>query len=419
MNDQFNPIQILNNISDSGKSGKLQVVTKVVTWNIYLKNGKLQYAIHSLQSWEVIKYYLLYLGYEKAAKAAPPVTESTSNNHQLIQEILNQNETQGHLNLDQKENLMEQLAEDALESLLCVTHAQKKWYEQNEIETHLHIPNLTQEHLLELSPLISSLGLRLQKWQQLNPLIISPHQRPFCPDPSLLQKAVTSQKMSQTTSHKVILQLLKLMKGLSIRQLAIIIKQDELRLAQLLLPYIKTKLIQLYQPKIPLNRLPLITSAGLQNLQKSPKTETTQVKPTTLPPNITPQKATSSLKTTKEKCKIVCIDDSPIMLETIGEYLSEDKYELTTIDNPVKVASSLFKNPPDLILMDISMPSINGNRLCKILKASPKFKEIPIIFVSGNTKFLDQETLESSKAIDFLAKPFSKQDLIDMVNKHL
>lgn len=76
MNNKFNPIPLLNNISESGKSGKLQITTQSVTWELYLSDGKLQYAIHSLQSWEVIKYYLLYLGYEKAAKVNPPVTES-------------------------------------------------------------------------------------------------------------------------------------------------------------------------------------------------------------------------------------------------------------------------------------------------------------------------------------------------------
>jgi twitching motility two-component system response regulator PilG len=83
----------------------------------------------------------------------------------------------------------------------------------------------------------------------------------------------------------------------------------------------------------------------------------------------------------------------------------------------MKCLSFLFQSKPDLILMDISMPGINGNRLCQILKNSPVFKQVPIILISGNTKLLNQETIESTGATDCLAKPFTQESLLDMVEK--
>jgi twitching motility two-component system response regulator PilG len=107
------------------------------------------------------------------------------------------------------------------------------------------------------------------------------------------------------------------------------------------------------------------------------------------------------------------------MLDTIKAYLGTEKYEILTIENPMKAISHLFESKPDLILMDISMPGINGNRLCQILKSSSVFQHVPIIFVSGNTKILTQATIQAAGATDYLAKPFSPESLRIITEKYL
>ena len=65
----------------------------------------------------------------------------------------------------------------------------------------------------------------------------------------------------------------------------------------------------------------------------------------------------------------------------IKAYLEEAEYEVITIDNPTQSLTYLFKHKPDLVLIDFSMPGINGNKLCRIIKTSPLFKNTPLIRV--------------------------------------
>lgn len=193
------------------------------------------------------------------------------------------------------------------------------------------------------------------------------------------------------------------MDGLSIRELAVFIKQDELKLAQLLSTYIQKKILHLHPPKAPLHLLPQIPLYIPQKISVNSSANSSILSPTT--------------KENQKKYSIVCIDDSPTMLEIISTYLDENKYNLSTISDPMKSLSYLFKSNPDLIIMDISMPGINGNRLCKILKSSPVFKSIPIILISGE-KNISNDILTTTGARDFLAKPFEKETLIKLIHKY-
>jgi twitching motility two-component system response regulator PilG len=396
MSDKFNPIQLLNEISQSATTGQLQITANSVIWKLSLVEGKLQSATHSLQSWETIKYYWQRLGYNTANPINSLMTHEMSGNDQLA--IVNKLIAQGDLNSTQKTKLMAELTRDALESLLCLTQGQQQWLSEAKTK---------EENLLELPPLIECLKTKLEGWQKLNPFILSPHQRPYCHDLFLLEKSVAS----GTLSIGLLKQLVKLMQGISIRHLALFVKQDDLKLAQLLLPYIKNKMLQLYPPKSPLDLLPQIPASLPQHQPNQTITNraTNRATPTA---TITP------LKPAQEKYKIVCIDDSPAMLDIIQTYLGTEKYQLLAIEDPMKCLSFLFKSKPDLILMDISMPGINGNRLCQILKNSPIFQQVPIILISGNTKILNQETIQSTGATDFLAKPFRRESLLNIVEKH-
>jgi twitching motility two-component system response regulator PilG len=299
--------------------------------------------------------------------------------------------------------LIRELTRDALESFLWLTGGESHWQAIDPLQS-LNGAIAVGENLLELPPLLESLQLRLQAWQKLSPLITSPHQRPCCVNPSLLQQTVPSGNLSPATLQKLV----KLMRGVSIRQLALFLKQDDLKVAQLLSPYIKHKILQLHFPKSPIDRLPQIPS-----FQPKHQPSAANLNSVNLTQTIT------SGKPERRLYKIACIDDSPTMLDTIKAYLGTEKYEIVTIENPMKSLPYLFESQPDLILMDISMPGINGNRLCQILKKSSVFQHVPIIFVSGNTKILTQENIQSAGATDYLAKPFSPESLRVITEKYL
>lgn len=402
MNNQFNPFELLNSLADSGENGQLMIKENSVIWKLYFFEGKLQYGSHSLQSINTIKHYLTSLGYGNVAKNSPLMSKKISSNNQLI--LFDKLVSQGYINSEQKIKLIKELTKDTIESLLCLTKGEVNWVSKTK---KVNIFSGSEEALIEIPILVDNLCQKLREWQKLNQFITSPHQRPYC-----INSSLDKQSSSGTLSIKVFQQLVKLMRGVSISQLAVFLKQDDLKLAQILSPYIKNKILKLYPPKAPLDKLPSIPAKFVFD-QKLQAENDNQKSPVSSNHKATPP------QTTNQKHKIVCIDDSTTMLDMIQDFLGTEKYELFTLDNPMESLSFLFKSKPHLILMDISMPGINGNRLCQILKNSPVFKKTPIILISGNTKILNQETLKTTGATDFLPKPFDKEALLTMVEGQL
>lgn len=410
MSQQFSPIQLLKNLANAGRSGHLQIVAHSVTWDLYLVEGKLQYAHHSLQSLETIQHYLLRLNWGAVAKVLPNLAKDIPNNNRFVLSVIERLVERRYLIPSQRTAAIAELTRDALEACLWLTDGQSQWSDANPLPFLSEVTTL-EGNPFDLPPLLDLLETKIEAWQKLRPWITSPHQRPSCMHSSLLEHKVPSGNLAPATLEKLV----KLMRGISLRQLALFVKQDELKVAQLLFPYIKHNTLQLHSPKPPLDRLPQIPPF-LPKPQANPanvkQPTTPEVRAVTSPPTIPPTEAPA------KKYKIVCIDDSPTMLDTIKGYLDE-KYEIFTVENPMHSLPCLFDSRPDLILMDFSMPGINGNRLCHILKTSSVFKNTPIIMVSGNTKMLEGENFRSMGATDFLAKPFARVDLLAIVEKYL
>ena len=110
--------------------------------------------------------------------------------------------------------------------------------------------------------------------------------------------------------------------------------------------------------------------------------------------------------------KIVAVDDEQDLLFTIKmviEYFN-DEYEVTTLDSGKKLFQLLKKETPDLILLDIMMPDINGWDVHKKLKSTKKWSKIPIIFISSVAD--DTSKITANTIGDyFIEKPFDSYDL--------
>ncbi|MBL1208820.1 response regulator [Geminocystis sp. GBBB08] len=399
MNKKLKSVNLFNDIAKL--NGKVEITHNSVVWQLFLVEGKLESANHSLQSEQTIKYYLRSLGYHDIEEIDLLKEKTSHKSKHQVKNLINRLEKLGYLNSKQRLILTKKITEDALEPLFWLTQDENELIPVQQSASLTFEENLaiSEHHLLEIQPLIKNIHQRWQLWQKLYPLIVSPHQRPSCANPSLLEKSISSGNLSV----QVLKQLVQLMNGLSIRELAFMIKQDELKLAQLLSTYITGGILKLYPPKSPFNLLPHIPPLITE---KSPINET-QIN----------QIITQENKPIQKKYNIVCIDDSPAMLEIISSYLDSHKYHLIAIADPMKSLSYMFKSNPDLIIMDISMPGINGNRLCQILKSSSIFKSVPIILISGETN-IQADILESTGARDFLPKPFEKQTLINLIHKY-
>ena len=79
----------------------------------------------------------------------------------------------------------------------------------------------------------------------------------------------------------------------------------------------------------------------------------------------------------------------------------------------------IFRLKPDLILLDITMPRINGYKLCGLLRNSEHCNHTPIIMVTGNTGLIDKARAKLAGATDYFTKPFTQQGLMNIVERHL
>lgn len=122
---------------------------------------------------------------------------------------------------------------------------------------------------------------------------------------------------------------------------------------------------------------------------------------------------------TKTHYTIACIDDSPTVLRAINDFLDDKMFSVLMIDNPVKALMQVVRNKPDLILLDVTMPNLDGYELCSLLRRHPDFKNTPIIMVTSNTGFIDRAKAKLVRASGYLTKPFDQSDLLKMVFKHL
>ncbi|HEY9664578.1 MAG TPA: response regulator [Allocoleopsis sp.] len=125
------------------------------------------------------------------------------------------------------------------------------------------------------------------------------------------------------------------------------------------------------------------------------------------------------LPTGKTTYTIACIDDSPTVLQAIRTFLDDKTFTVLMIDNPVKALMQIIRSKPDLILLDVTMPNLDGYELCSLLRKHPSFKHTPVVMVTGNTGFIDRAKAKLVGASGYLTKPFTQSDLVKMVFKHL
>jgi adenylate cyclase len=115
---------------------------------------------------------------------------------------------------------------------------------------------------------------------------------------------------------------------------------------------------------------------------------------------------------------ILIVDDSPTNIKILDELLSDFRKKVATNgEKAIEIASS--DDPPDLILLDIEMPKMDGFEACSRLKADPKTQRIPVIFLTSMT---DKDmTIKGFKlgACDFMTKPFNHEELMVRVNTQL
>jgi signal transduction histidine kinase len=116
---------------------------------------------------------------------------------------------------------------------------------------------------------------------------------------------------------------------------------------------------------------------------------------------------------------ILIVDDVPANLKVLGEILKEEGYLVRPVPNGVLALQVAERTEPDLILLDVMMPGLNGFEVCKGLKENKKVSDIPVIFISALNDTQDIVKALQCGGVDFITKPFQSAEVIARVKTHL
>ncbi len=120
-----------------------------------------------------------------------------------------------------------------------------------------------------------------------------------------------------------------------------------------------------------------------------------------------------------KNARILIVDDNPRNIQILGTILKHEGYQIIIAQNGYQAIKATKKAPPDLILLDIMMPQMDGFETCKKLKQDSAAKEIPIIFLTAKADTEDIVKGFEMGAVDYVTKPFNSVELLARVKTHM
>ncbi len=116
--------------------------------------------------------------------------------------------------------------------------------------------------------------------------------------------------------------------------------------------------------------------------------------------------------------KILIVDDEKDIVETLSFMLQTKGYEIISAYDGEEGLKLAKEEAPDLIILDVMMPKINGYKICRLLKYDAKYKNIPIIMVTARSQDTDKLIGEETGADEYITKPFEFSDVLEVINKY-
>lgn len=387
------PLQPLQQLSQNRASGQLRVANGATQWIVELETGRIAYARHNVAPLSRLFSFLQNIvGGNSTELKAQVKALFDGSDEEIVETEIRRNDyeailwlaEQGHLTSDQVVQLIERLTQDALESMLCLGEASVTFNRKSQ--------NAIVTRTFDLVTIVEGSRQRLRRWRTLGNQFWSPYQRLY-----FIGQTTPQQRQLPEVHHK----LRDRLRGITLRQLALSLGQEELDLAQSFVPYVKEKILYLRDPQPPYDTLPRLSGSQIP-----------------LPTSHTPA-LTHRLVPEANGCTIACVDDSPTITNEIRRCLKTTDSNVVAINDPLKALMQIVRLKPDIVLLDVGMPYLDGYELCRLLRRNEVFKKTPIIMVTGNTGFLDRAKATMVGATDYLTKPFTEAGLRKMVEKYL
>ena len=117
--------------------------------------------------------------------------------------------------------------------------------------------------------------------------------------------------------------------------------------------------------------------------------------------------------------KILVVDDEPIILKVVESRLKANGFQVITAEDGVEGLNRARSENPDLIILDVMLPKMDGYRVCRLLKSDDKYKRIPIVMFSARVQTEDKAMGLEAGADDYMTKPFEPQKFLEKVRELL
>ena len=223
---------------------------------------------------------------------------------------------------------------------------------------------------VSLPQIIAPLQNSLNQWRQIQAEIKSPYSRPYVKDVQKFAQTVYQIKTGKPQQIDLLTQTLS--KNLCFYEVAQQLKMDVLKLANFVHSFIRTDVMGV-------------------NPYRSVQNDTRPV--------------------------VACIDDSKTVQRNVKLILESAGYRVLELMEPARVLTMLVRDKPNLVLMDISMPDIDGYELCRMLRLSSALKEVPIVMLTGRDGLVDRIRARMVGATNYITKPFQPEQLLNTVNE--
>ena len=142
-----------------------------------------------------------------------------------------------------------------------------------------------------------------------------------------------------------------------------------------------------------------------------------------LPQPVTPSQIVASVAQTGGKsnpgAKVMIVDDDPQLLGTLQILLAPWDFKLTTLEDPHQFWDVLKRVEPDLLVLDVEMPDVNGLELCQLLRSDPHWSQLPVLFLTAHTDAKTQHQVFAIGADDYMSKPVVAAELATRVLNRL
>ena len=113
--------------------------------------------------------------------------------------------------------------------------------------------------------------------------------------------------------------------------------------------------------------------------------------------------------------RILLVDDEPVIRELVQAMLEEDGIEVRCVPDGAQAMKEARRQAPHLVLLDIVLPGLDGFAVCRLLRADPVLREVPIFMLTAKVRQADRESARKAGASGYIEKPFKAQELQKLV----